>query len=321
MLYDLDAHSLRGHHFYKGIVDFRAKILSAQKHRILNKDQYQCVLCKGRDGRLFLEWEAGYQLFLCQNCSAVSPNILLEDKKLHIDDIYNTDDYMAKFIREVDKQFEYRKKHLGEERYNIIVEKSTLDPKKIKILDVGCGAGYFLSVLNDKNIAHKGLEMTPYLVDYCKQKGLNVAGNDLGAEPDDEYDVIVLFDVLEHICDPVSVFKTIHQKLRRKGYCMAFTPNIFSVGYELMGGKQNTMLPFEHLCFYNKESLSYLANQSNFRIDDIETRGLDMMDYLLMKEYEDSYPYTDKLKDMMQLVQAILDKKELSNHFRVTFRK
>ena len=133
--------------------------------------------------------------------------------------------------------------------------------------------------------------------------------------------VIVLFDVLEHLCDPVSVFKTIYQKLRKNGYCMAFTPNIFSVGYELMGAKQNTLLPFEHLCFYNKESLSYLANQSNFRIDDIETRGLDIMDYLLMKEYEDSYPYTDRLKDMMQLVQAILDKKELSNHFRITFRK
>ena len=75
--------------------------------------------------------------------------------------------------------------------------------------------------------------------------------------------VIVLFDVLEHLCDPVSVFKIIHQKLRKNGYCMAFTPNIFSVGYELMGGKQNTLLPFEHLCFYNKESLSYFAEKIN----------------------------------------------------------
>ena len=40
VLYNLDAHSLRGHHFYKSIVDFRAKILPVQKHRILNKDQY-----------------------------------------------------------------------------------------------------------------------------------------------------------------------------------------------------------------------------------------------------------------------------------------
>jgi|TARA_B100001971_G_scaffold194366_1_gene200323 hypothetical protein len=67
------------------------------------------------------------------------------------------------------------------------------------------------------------------------------------------------------------------------------------------------------------ESISELRNIC--QKPKIETGGLDMMDYLLMKEYEDSYPYTDKLKDMMQLVQAILDKKELSNHFRVTFRK
>jgi hypothetical protein len=88
-----------------------------------------------------------------------------------------------------------------------------------------------------------------------------------------------------------------------------------------MGAKQNTMLPFEHLCFFTQDSLQYLAKNTGLKIEKVETFGLDVMDYLLMKEYEDDIDYSNKLHDMMVLVQSVLDKQKVSNHFRITFKK
>jgi len=223
-LHDIDAHSLRGKQFYKGIVDYRSKILDSQKHRILQPEQFRCTLCNSILGKVVLEWEAGYQLFQCDYCEAVSPNIEKGNEKQHIDSVYSSDEYYEKTVREIHTQYEYRKHQFGNDRYKYIIDGLSLDPKKIKVLDVGCGAGYFLSVLKDNNVCCKGIEVASHLVKYCQDKGLNVCANELSEELDEEYDVITMFDVLEHLSDPVSTLNMIKKKLKRGGYCIAFTP-------------------------------------------------------------------------------------------------
>ena len=70
-------------------------------------------------------------------------------------------------------------------------------------------------------------------------------------------------------------------KLKKNKFCVIYTPNIHSLSYALMGSEQNTMLPFEHVCFFNKKSLEYLAKKTKFKIHSIETFGFDIMDYFL----------------------------------------
>ncbi len=320
--FQFKAHQLRGKNFYSNIVEYRNKILPSHRHRILTADEFCCFLCKEREKKkLFLEWQRAYQLYKCGKCGAISANISIENSSDYIESIYDQDEYKEKLSREIDKQYEYRKHQFGGDRYRYIIDRLNLDSKTISILDVGCGAGYFLSYLKDRGVSSKGLEVTPYLVNYCLEKGLNVSASQLQDEKDETYDVIVLFDVLEHLSDPILTFQQINRKLKRKGFCIAFTPNIHSVGYELMGAKQNTLLPFEHLCFFNEKSLNFLCSNAGFRIETLETFGLDIMDYLLMKEYEDEIEYTERLGDLMSLLQGVLDKHSISNHFRITFRK
>ena len=319
--FNIKAHSLRGNNFYEGIVKYRQKILPLMKHRIIPFEEFNCTLCGHNEGISLFEWEENYQLIQCDQCEAVSPSISLEDMASYIDETYSTDTYYEKLTREILSQYEYRKKTFGEERYRYVVERLGLSPSQSKILDLGCGAGYFLSVLKDRNIAHRGLEVTPHQVKFCIEQGLNVASADLYEEQDGAYDAIVMFDVLEHLSDPVALLKVVKNKLKDSGFCVAYTPNMHSVGYELMLDKQNTLLPFEHLCFFNQKSFEYLASEVGLGIHTIETYGLDIMDYLLMKEYENNVPYTDHLHEMMVLVQAYLDKIGVSNHFRVTFKK
>ena len=105
------------------------------------------------------------------------------------------------------------------------------------------------------------------------------------------------------------------------GYCVIYTPNIRSVSYALMGSDQNTMLPFEHLCFYDQKSIKYLSKKSKFQIYSIETYGFDIMDYFLFKEFKQKINYINKLGKFTSLVQSILDKNGFGNHFRITLKK
>jgi hypothetical protein len=40
-----------------------------------------------------------------------------------------------------------------------------------------------------------------------------------------------------------------------------------------------------------------------------------------LKEYEDKFRYSKKLKELCDLLQPVLDKQGLSNHYRITFKK
>jgi 2-polyprenyl-3-methyl-5-hydroxy-6-metoxy-1,4-benzoquinol methylase len=320
-IFDIDARRLRPKNFYKGITDYREKILPKNKYLIKKPADYICTLCNQTNGSLFLEWVEGYQLYQCNFCGAVSPNINTSIDKILIESVYENEHYRKKFMRETHNQFEYRKSQYGVERYQYSFDRLSL-PQNGRVLDLGCGAGYFLSVLADKGIDYKGLEVTEHLVEYCKKyHRLNVEPSKLEDETDQYYDLITMFDVLEHLSDPVYLLGIIKAKLKKGGYCIAYTPNVHSISYELMGSRQNTLLPFEHLCFFNPQSIDYLANQAGLVIHSIETYGLDLMDYLLMKEHEDNINYIDNLGEMMSLLQAVLDKYKISNHFRITFRK
>jgi 2-polyprenyl-3-methyl-5-hydroxy-6-metoxy-1,4-benzoquinol methylase len=319
--FDIDARRLRPKNFYKGIVDYREKILPKHRHLIKKPNEYICTLCGGVNGLLFLEWVEGYQLYECDFCGAVSPNIDRPGKESNIESIYDNEDYRKKFMRETHNQFNYRKSQYGQERYQYSIERLGLS-NSARVLDLGCGAGYFLSVLADKGIDYKGLEVAEHLTEYCQSyHGLNVEPSNLEDEPDERYNLITMFDVLEHLSDPVKLLGVVKTKIKKGGYCIAYTPNIHSIGYELMGSKQNTLLPFEHFCFFNTKSFDYLANKAGLKIYSIETYGLDLMDYLLMKEDEDGVDYIDSLGEMMNLLQAVLDKHKVSNHFRITFQK
>lgn len=318
--YDIDGYLLRGKSFYNSIVEYRSKILRKFKYRIQSKKEHNCLLCRSNKTKLLLKWKSDYSIFQCLQCGASSPNIKLEKRDNHTTSVYENETYNEKFIREIHNQFKYRKETFGQERY-FYAKKFIPKKKNPYILDLGCGAGYFLSVLKDRKIKSKGLEVSSHLVSYCKRNGLNVSSSNIELERDSSFDLITMYDVLEHLENPIEVMSSINKKLKKNGICIAYTPNIESLAFELMGSNQNTLLPFEHVCFYNPKSLNFLATKSGFDVISIETRGLDLLDYFFWKEYQYNDTYIDKFNDLIKIGQAIIDNQSASNHFRIVFRK
>lgn len=317
-VFDLDPSKLRSTNFYADLIRERDEFWSERSE--LNKldSEACCNLCSSKNAKLFLEYNK-YKLFECLECSCVYANIDIDDKYEKI--IYDNNFYEENNKREVLSTYDYRKEKFGKERLEYVVQKCEFKKTTDNLLDLGCGPGYFLKYLDDYGIKCSGLELTDFFIDICKSQGLNVKKSFLEDEVNNSYNIITMFDVLEHLNDPLSFFKTANKKLKAGGYILAYTPNINSFAFKIQEGKQNLLLPYEHLSFYDNKSLDYLAKNSGFKISSIEYFGLDLIDYFSMKEYEDNIAYNKNLAEVIPYLQAIIDKSKLSNHMRVVFQK
>ena len=71
------------------------------------------------------------------------------------------------------------------------------------VLDVGCGRGEFLRLLEERGITARGIDLNEAMVDVCRQKGLNATATDalsyLRAQPDDSLGGLFAAQVVEHL--------------------------------------------------------------------------------------------------------------------------
>lgn len=317
-IFAIDAKKSRSKDFYKNMLQYRAHVMKKFARAIKKPKEFVCLLCGSRDKTPFLAL-GKYQLFECGRCKLVSPNIDFSRAGGH--EVYDDPAIIKRTIQEIVRTYVYRKKTLAPERLAYILEKTGLRKKRINLLDVGCGPGYFISYLKDKKISYKGLELADFLIDICVAKKLHVANTELAEEKPHTYSVATLFDVLEHVPEPVALFKTLNNKLKQGGFVVAYAPHIHSFAYQLQGARQNTLYPFQHIAFYDPTSLRYLAKRTGFDVTSIEYYGLDITDYFSMKQYDDQYDYLSKLRECIPLLQAIVDAQGLGNHMRVVFKK
>ena len=318
-IFDIDPKKLRSGDFFKNMLEYRHKVMAQFDDAYKKPEEFICPLCGGAEGSEYLAYQR-YQVFECAACGLVSPNISFA--RLGSEEVYDDDAYVKDTTREIVDTYEYRKQTYAPERLRYLEQKiPDIARAQMKILDLGCGPGYFIDYLKDEGIANKGLELAHFLVDICKRRGLNVEETKLEDEPDASYNIITMFDVLEHLTEPVKLFKELRRVLMPGGYLLAYTPHIHSLAYHLMGGLQNTLLPFQHVGFYDEQSLAYLAKETGFTVFRTDYYGLDIMDYFYMKREQDNIDYHAHLKDFIPFMQAIVDKQKLSNHIRVLFKK
>lgn len=99
-----------------------------------------------------------------------------------------------------------------------------------KVLDIGCGGGYFFNVWKDKNIEYYGIDYNQYFVDYCTNKGLKVKKCDISSEKlpfdDNSFDFIYCSHVIEHLLSNQQIFfvKEIARVLKKWGKLVLFAP-------------------------------------------------------------------------------------------------
>ena len=143
----------------------------------------------------------------------------------------------------------------------------TVDPyirKRGNLLDIGAGSGIFLREAMKHGFSVTGIEPSEYLVNKAKMDELNII---CGTFPDDcpeqKYDVVFLTDVIEHIVDPLSMLRRIHDYLAENGRVIITTPDVSSIMARLLG-KHWWHYRVAHVGYYNRETLQRIMERAGF---------------------------------------------------------
>ena len=102
---------------------------------------------------------------------------------------------------------------------------------EVKALDIGCGRGEWISLLNENGFNARGIDVNESMVRLASQKGLNAAVNDALGElkslDENSIDIITAFQVVEHIKfdDVLELIKEAKRVLAPCGILILETPN------------------------------------------------------------------------------------------------
>jgi len=224
-----------------------------------------CPICQSNNTKIVFN-ESGIDIIKCKNCSHLFSSFEGEE---------NYDKYFGyEEIKDGDYYYWDRARDMMYEDFS----ERFLKNKKGILLDYGCGMGFFIKKIKDiKNWEIKGLEISRQAVNYANIK-LNLnnifCGNINEYNFNDiKFDIITLWDVIEHIKNPDKTINKISKILSNDGILFIHTPNaklqLFKARLKkiLFGMKSNIHYfePKDHLNIYTSNSISILLKRNGFK--------------------------------------------------------
>lgn len=154
-----------------------------------------------------------------------------------------------------------------------------LPPKDMRLLDVGCSTGAFISVAKKMGVNVTGVEPAAGPVKTARETGLNVHQGFLEdiKFPEGSYNIITIFEVIEHLKDPVSLMKECFRILNPGGLVVFRTGNAGSWTSRFMKARWEYFHISKHgghISFFNPLSIRKLAEQTGFSVEYIKTHSV-----------------------------------------------
>lgn len=152
-----------------------------------------------------------------------------------------------------------------------------------KVLEIGCMFGYLLQELKSEYHV-KGIDIGQDAVTYCKTNNLDVDDisiEDYISNSREKFDIIVISHVLEHLLRPDQVLNQLHERLNPGGKIFILVPNYKSITAKVFGSSWGWWQVPVHINHFNKKSLSVLAHNSGFEVEQTRLKGGDSLMLLL----------------------------------------
>ena len=137
-----------------------------------------------------------------------------------------------------------------------------------KLLDIGCAAGSFLLAMQRQgNWQVQGVEITPAVAQMARERhGLDVFTGTLEEAhfADASFDAVTMWDVLEHLHDPLAGLQEIHRILKPDGVLVIRVPNLASWDAKLFGAAWAGLDAPRHLYVFTPQTLSDMLAKAGF---------------------------------------------------------
>ena len=139
-----------------------------------------------------------------------------------------------------------------------------LVPRGARVLDAGCASGDFLQAAK-ASFSLSGMDISAAAIEVAKARNPELAtrlwaGRIEDIAPDrGPFDAIVLWDVIEHVWDPVGTCRSLFEHLVPNGLLLLSTPDSGAMAARLMGKRWAFMIPPEHLGLFSQKGLRRLV--------------------------------------------------------------
>ncbi len=141
-----------------------------------------------------------------------------------------------------------------------IVEESVVHLDGARVLEIGCSTGDLLLLLRARGGFVSGVESAPFARSLAVARGLDVWPS-LAEVPPGAFDLVVLFDVLEHLPEPVSEMRWVRARLAPGGRVLVGVPNIDSLESRLLGRRWFGLELPRHLTHLSPTALGRLGRR------------------------------------------------------------
>lgn len=247
--------------------------LSAHSNTFL---ECSCPACSTLDKALIFEKD-GFRYNRCTSCSTdfISPR----PSSAVLSEFYSVSN-LYRFFRE--KVFpatvETRRIQFFRPRVERIIEAAaSVGFSKPAILEVGAGFGIFCEEAERSGRFSRviGVEPNHGLAEDCSNRGINVVGKmieDVSPDEVGQSDVVCSFEVFEHLLEPSQFLVNCRKLLVPGGLLFITCPN--GKGFDLrMLGVLSDTYNFQHLNYFNPESIQLLLENNGFKILTVRTPG------------------------------------------------
>lgn len=157
-----------------------------------------------------------------------------------------------------------------------------LQPKRGKLLDVGCGTGDFLNTCNTDGWNVRGVEPGDVPREIARQKGINtVTSLD---EVEGSFNLITLWHVLEHVPDLSKTLSKLYNLLEDNGTLLIAVPNHTSLDASIYKEEWAGYDVPRHLWHFNQQNMEQLLRKNNFSLQKTLPLTLDAFYVSLLSE-------------------------------------
>lgn len=227
-----------------------------------------------------------------------------------------------------------RKEKLYPARAEMLSALLTSDANNQKvILDVGAGEAFLFDLLrcHHPNYDFRVIEPNPRMAEKCRKKGYSVFEG--YAEQQEQWhaecDIILCFEVFEHLLDPGNFLNSLFRLLRPGGHLLITT--LCSDGFDLkvLGSDSNMIAPPQHLNFFSIKGFKTFFKNHGFSEIQISTPGKLDVDIVINKLMENTPRMHNSLfnflsnlnEDQRHNFQNFLSNNNLSSHIWIEATK